>query len=163
MGLDVRVLVNLRRIERELTDEELEDEEIVVLNNPYLKERGGNVPEGNYFYERHPSFRAGSYSGYGAWRRSLSHLMLNVAPETIWDKPEDFKGKPFVELINFSDCEGYLGTDVCAKLAKDFEDHRGKVPAKTGNWEEDYFAEKYETWAKSLKLVAENNGVLDFC
>lgn len=65
-----------------------------------------------------------SYSGYNRWREWLSRAALGVTPEEVWDDPEQFAGRPFCELINFSDCEGVIGTQTSAKLAKDFKDHR---------------------------------------
>ena len=48
-------------------------------------------------------FRAGSYSGYNEWRAILCRMAHGVDPAELWDNPEKYKGKPFFELINFSD------------------------------------------------------------
>ncbi len=56
-------------------------------------------------------FRAGSYSGHGAFRDALSETALGVDPPTVWGNPDAYKDEPFFELINFSDCEGSIGPE----------------------------------------------------
>jgi hypothetical protein len=46
-----------------------------------------------------------------------------VEPQTVWDNPDAFQGKPFVELINFADNEGAIGPETSRKLAQDFDAH----------------------------------------
>jgi len=58
------------------------------------------------------TFNAGSYDAYNRWRKDLYALAS--------DQREDWSG-PFYELINFSDCEGTIGTTACVKLRKDFD------------------------------------------
>jgi len=96
-------------------------------------------------------FRAGSYSGYGDWRRALARLVGRSA-EDIWDNPTP---GPFVELINFSDCEGVIGAAVSAKLAKDFADHQDE--AGSAGW----FAGLYTLWRKAFEMAADG-GAVDF-
>lgn len=78
-------------------------------------------PEGFYKIsgKRH-GFRAGSYSGYNAWRRWLASV-VGTTDKAVWD---GHVPPAFGELIHFSDCEGTLKSEVCAKLAKDFDDWR---------------------------------------
>ena len=62
-----------------------------------------------------------SYSAYNAWRRHLSLLSLAVEPETVWEHPRRFRGKPFAELIDFPDASGtVIGPKTSAKLYADF-------------------------------------------
>lgn len=113
------------------------------------------------------SFGAGSYSGYNRWREQLSKAILDVDPEIIWNNEEKWVGKPFVELIFFSDCEGLIGPKVSTKLAKDFEDYKEKAmkfaacgPGATfqdGAW----FIEKYIQWSKAFSM-ASDNGYVNF-
>jgi hypothetical protein len=66
-------------------------------------------------------FRAGSYSGYSDWRKTLCLLALGVLPEEVWEHPRRFRGKPFVELIDFPDGVGpVIGPKTSAKLHSDF-------------------------------------------
>jgi hypothetical protein len=58
-----------------------------------------------------------SCGSYGVWRNELAQLIGHVDQQSAWTHPVD---GPFVELINFSDCEGIIGTKVSKKLAMDF-------------------------------------------
>lgn len=111
-------------------------------------------------YER--SFKAGSYSGYNRWREKLSLLALGVMPEEVWDQPELYRGKPFVELIHFSDCEGVIGPKTSAKLAKDFVEFKERAEEDEGLKEYSSFMpySHYDEWAEAFKLAAETHGVV---
>ena len=58
---------------------------------------------------------------------SLPRWRVLAAPK-VRTNPEK-EGLPFVELINFSDCEGVIGPEVAAKLAKDFADYEFSASA----------------------------------
>lgn len=64
--------------------------------------------------------RAGSYSGYSRWREHLSIMFLGTAPRPVWKQPEHYRGQPFYELINFSDCEGHFAGPAVVALAEAF-------------------------------------------
>lgn len=99
-------------------------------------------------------FRAGSYSGYNRWREWLAELAGHGSPQNVWNNP---KPGPFVELINFSDCEGTIGPVVSAKLAKDFAewDDRAKAADKADGY--DYG--KYREWRKAFEMAADGGAV----
>lgn len=103
------------------------------------------------------AFRAGSYSGYGAWRETLAEMALGLGPRTIWNNRDGFAGCAFYELIDFSDCEGVIGTDACRKLAADFD----RFQAKADQHEDSYFRQKYADWSKAFHLAADG-GYVDF-
>ncbi len=67
-----------------------------------------------YSYVNKFSFRAGSYSYYGAFRNWLEELVLE--PGELYTQP----GDPFYELVIFSDCEGVIGPTISQKLHRDF-------------------------------------------
>lgn len=117
--------------------------------------------------DRH-GFRAGSYGGYNQWRDELAKLAGYPAKpvdryntgnvqqrhdQGAWDADSG----PFWELINFSDCEGVIGSEVSAKLAKDFAEHQGAADAH----EDEYFRERYKEWRKAFEM-ASDNGAVDF-
>lgn len=168
MGLDITAYGNVALLETmESTDDYDEkywnsDED---SNTDYVwatKDRGQHdniVEHGVYRYEQEFDFRAGSYSGYNEWRNHLSRLMLKVDAETVWHNSESYKGKPFYELINFSDCEGIIGPETSKKLAADFAAHQpiaNDEPAFDG-----WFTEKYNNWRQAFEL-ASNNGYVKF-
>lgn len=61
--------------------------------------------------------------------------------------------KPFLELIFFSDCEGYIGTEYSQKLAEDFEYYAEK--AKLLKDENEFFYNQYEMFRENIKLAAD--------
>jgi len=118
---------------------------------------------------RSHSFRAGSYSGYGWWRDQLAHFAHGVPAEEIWHNPRRYRGGAFVELIDFSDCEGHFGALVSAKLCADFVEHTRKARpfSLTLNTTEEpnvdaYWLEVYRDFARAFKLAADG-GALKFC
>jgi hypothetical protein len=79
-------------------------------------------------------FRAGSYAGYGNWRRELAVLALGVEPQEIWEHPRRFRGKPFVELIDFPDTVGpCIGPKSSKKLHSEFVAFARKARAYYAN------------------------------
>lgn len=101
-------------------------------------------------------FRAGSYSGYNAWRETLCERENGVSPAEVWKEPVVWKDAAFFELINFSDCEGTIGPLACARLAQDFKEARYRIPSG-----DEWFDRLYETWAEAFELAA-NTGLVDF-
>lgn len=114
---------------------------------------------GVYQWEDSFGFRAGSYSGYNRWRNQLSLAMLGVSAETVWSNEEHYKHQPFYHLINFSDCEGVIGTDLCKRLAKDFADYQSKADQVED--EDGWFRLKYADWRKAFEM-ASDSGYLKF-
>ena len=108
-------------------------------------------------------FKAGSYSSYNAWRNKLCQRAHAIDAEYLWDNSEAYQGKPFYELIDFSDCEGYIGHIVCKKLAEDFEEHYEKAKEFFNNSNEltDYHIGKYESFMKAFQLASED-GIVEF-
>lgn len=104
-------------------------------------------------------FRAGSYSGYNEWRRWLATLGGHESVDACWS------GKitegPFLELINFSDCEGVIGPVVSAKLAKDFEALQDKADTYAEDEEGNYFVQLYAKWRAAFEMAADG-GCVDF-
>jgi hypothetical protein len=144
-----------------------------LYKNDEFPGRAGEIDdEGIYRATEEFGFRAGSYSGYNEWRDQLAalvghpsekhvvaaseHLMLGDRwshAASVWNNPAP---GPFMELINFSDCEGTIGTTVSAKLAKDFADWQEKADAHEDEW----FREKYADWRKAFEMAADNGCVV---
>jgi len=127
------------------------------FNDHYPRHAMG-LPENTAFEaEDEMGFRAGSYGGYNEWRNDLAILAGHESAKEAWNSGA--KGRPFFELIHFSDCEGVMNSLVCAKLAKDFADNQAKVDAMTdcddGNW----FKEKYAEWRRAFEMAADNGAV----
>jgi hypothetical protein len=192
MGLDIGVMTNLEYIEPQPDhwpegDDHLDPQgrDITHLTAAGFPIQMGDLKEGYYFYTDRSHFRAGSYSGYNAWRDLLAQLVYGVSAETIWNDSEGYAGKPFYELINFSDCEGVIGTVVCTRLYGDFVAHYEKAkdryeharqeremkieemkknyPMIVGMSHEHYFLDTYEEFMNAFETAARDNGALQFC
>jgi hypothetical protein len=101
-------------------------------------------------------FCAGSYSGYNFWRDHLAKFAGHGSAESVWHN--SLTG-PFCELINFSDCEGFIGPVTSAKLAKDFRDNLAR--AEADEHDDGYWVSKYRDWLKAFEEAA-GGGVVDF-
>jgi hypothetical protein len=119
-----------------------------------FQERGADIAPGVYSAADKGGFRAGSYGGYGEFRRELASL-AGYSPEDIWAGKVGMD-KPFAEMVNFTDCDGFIGTEVSKKLADDFAEHQAKADAIG-----DYFAEKYTAWRNAFEQ-ARHGGFVDF-
>lgn len=106
------------------------------------------------------SFRAGSYSGYGSWREQLCLAALGVNPNRVWENPSAYAGRPFVELIDFTDCDGEIGGVTAAKLARDFEEQRDLVLVFRISDVDGWFEQKYDDWAAAFALAADDGLVV---
>lgn len=114
------------------------------------------------------SFRAGPYSYYNRFRETLSMSMHGVMPVQIWNAVNDdeFDNTAFIEMIDFSDCEGCIGAEVSNKLYHDFANNRHlfKEYIDGQGWEEekivDYF-EVYEDFMKAFE-IARREGIVIF-
>lgn len=168
MGLDIKYFERL-----ELVDHQQDDDDSLVrlLNESCFAAQGAglqpaSVPIYNrmVWYGRHQSagatgwFRAGSYGGYNEWRKWLCSLALGVDVDEVWKNPAAYAGKPFVELINFSDCEGTIGPVVSAKLAKDF----AEFSARAAGANADGYGSLYRDFAKAFETAAKG-GAVKFC
>jgi len=101
-------------------------------------------------------FRAGSYGGYNQWRDQLARLAGWSGATAAWDDPKSVSG-PFGRLINFSDCEGYIGPAPAAKLAADFAEYQHAADRHPDEW----FREQYSRWRKAFEMAADG-GLVDF-
>lgn len=165
MGLDISVYSKITRI----PDESQEDGIFDVSQEDYFGTRQ-DVEPGPYSISensvRH-SFRAGSYSGYNGWREDLSLSIHGVMPQVIWDNPDQYTGKDFFEIINFSDCEGCFGPKISSKLYEDFVRNRDKFISimeekYTGSYPViDYRTEVYNNFMKGFE-ISKDSGILIF-
>lgn len=158
MGLDISAFTKLSEYKNAPEEYDYEYATDICDNSAFP---GVTKPfEGGKIYqseEKRFVFSAGSYSGYNSWRRQLCKLALGCEPDEVWNNLEKYRGKPFFELINFSDCEGTIGSEVAKKLAKDFADLQPKVD----ELEEGYFKELFADWKKAFEMASEA-GIVDF-
>lgn len=172
MGLDVIAYRQLTEAKgNEAFDEtgELRDGWFQVnVNSDFPQRADALMDQHAYKYAESHHFRAGSYSGYNFWRDKLAEMAGYPQSSyeqygkewpsyaaTVWQNP---KPGPFMELINFSDCEGIIGPDTSAKIAKDFAEFQSKADAHT----DDHFRRLYAEWRKAFEMAADG-GAVEFC
>ena len=165
MGLDITAYEKLERIHAPTNYWcEEHEEEVQLYNLSEFHEQAAPSLEGDHAddYVRYGcfksvelkfGFRAGSYTGYNEWRERLCRVALNMSTRQLWDHPKE---GPFVELLHFPDNEGVIETSVCAKLSKDFVDHRERISKLA---EDTWFMEKYDCWARAFKLASVSGAV----
>ena len=164
MGLAITAYRKLTKID----DPVLEDGEPIDWENEWLAHpdtiemaeyhwpgRAAGIERGAvYRFAEKVEFRAGSYGGFAGWRRILAQAAGYESLEAVWTNHPD---GPFVELLDFSDCEGVIGPIVAAKLAHDFSEHEEKITADADR----YFVKKYKLWRKAFEMAADG-GAVDF-
>lgn len=137
-------------------------------------DRLDGLQQGCYLSDEKPVFfEAGSYSGYGQWRELLSLTVLGVAPEIVWDNPNDFKEKPFVELIHMADNEGGIGPVTSKKLSADFDAFKDEIESRVreaierhgyADWNSERgiksWMKKYSDWHEAFVLASDDGFVI---
>lgn len=103
-------------------------------------------------------FRAGSYSGYNQWREQLCIAVNHITPRGVWENRDssEVQSMPFYPLIDFSDCEGVIGSIAAQRLAGDFAKYQVRAERIGG-----YFLEKYNEWRRACDLAADA-GFIEF-
>lgn len=178
MGLDITAYRGLTKIEVELEDGEPVDDEIYETHaRAYVSEFRGQQDElvhgAFYAYEEDLWFRAGSYSGYNAWRETLARfagydatdfndemrgIVRKLHSAACWEGATG----AFSELIDFSDAEGVIGPVTSAKLAKDFAEHEERARSFDAGPDDDgFFFRKYLEWKLAFEMAA-GDGMVQF-
>jgi hypothetical protein len=147
MGLDITVYKNLKSCS--------ELEASFWLRTADFPENCTAFPEGFYDADSVDHFRAGPYSYYNRLREAIAAL-VKTTPDIVWSQPEKYRGSPFFEFINFSDCEGAIDYVVAEKLARDFAEFQEKAQKELS--EMDYT--KYRNFQDAFFLAAVSKGVV---
>jgi len=107
-------------------------------------------------------FRAGSYEGYNQFRNYLCKTINSISDSELWElvdnKDESVKKLPFYYLINFSDCEGYIGTSYCEILYKDFLENKDVFIKNTDH---ERIINTYNNFLQAFE-IGKQNGVVNF-
>jgi len=168
MGLDITAAsrIDFRRvyIETEVYPPPSGDPAFPCIHlwpNPHFPTQSEGLPAGYFRVNGEVlSFRAGSYSGYNWWRSTLARL-VGITPNDAWSDPKI--KVPFLELINFSDCEGVIGPRTSAKLAGDFAEWEERAAAfaeSMSDDESDYWLSSYRDWQQAFQLASDGGAVV---
>ena len=167
MGLDIRA-VKLGKFHVDPRMSEVEDL-IHVFESDDFPGRLGGVEVGYYDHLESEWFYGRAYGAYNRWRNLLAQLagypVLQLAERTGADVGAwNAQGGPFWELINFSDCEGFIGGTVAEKIAKDF----AKYEAMVSDFEQQDvsdrigFADGYRKIKAAFDFAVAHSGVVKF-
>ncbi|MCG7985085.1 MAG: hypothetical protein JAY90_20335 [Candidatus Thiodiazotropha lotti] len=162
MGLDITAYSNLELAAGDVDPNDTEDSVVSFYVNPDFPRRAGDIVDDQaYQFKNEEDFYAGSYGGYNQWRETLAEIAgypkgqtengVESYAATVWRDP---KPGPFMELINFSDCEGVIGTEISTKLAKDFAEYQDKADDQ-----DEFFKKKYALWRSAFEMASKNGAV----
>ena len=176
MGLDITWYRGLTESPDEPREEdgEIKDYDNAVQFYIHDKPESWTAYAGNlrgdiaYRFEESDGFRAGSYGGFSRFRDILAGIggFKDMPIEKVSFATEryvgDVTGLPFYEMVCFTDCEGTLGADVCANLAKDFEAMRPKFIDAIQVFDgatRDYYEGRYNDWTNAFKQASDRGAV----
>lgn len=164
MGLDIKVYSELKKNEYLSAMSEEEKEELDVdclIMFPFLTEIDEAFPgraeplkyNGDvYGCENYEWINISSYSTYGWFRRALE----------VFSENRDC----FNELIDFSDCEGVIGSIVSKKLYEDFssnaESFKKWVHRKFDAYDSEWLLRMYRKFESAFE-IAKDGGAVEFC
>jgi hypothetical protein len=132
------------------------DTYVVARHHPEFPGRADPIiDKGVYAYEDSVGWKAGSYGSYSRFRSELAGL-VGYTPEDIWNGRVGMD-RPFSLLVNFSDCEGIIGTTAAIKLLAEFREHEAHARPRL----QPYDMQSYEEWIAAFALAADN-GFVDF-
>lgn len=156
MGLDISYYAKASFV-REGDGEDCDYQtEITAYPNPDFPAQADGLVKGIYKVEGGDSFRAGAYSAYNRFREQLAQ-MVGYSPQQAWDG--SISDKPFLELVNFSDCEGMIGPVTSAKLAADFAAHQATADVNENWMHVATFAEMYRRFRLAFETAAQGGFV----
>ena len=169
MGLDITAYSRMTKVEVELDEEGDPVNQDIYYTHARVYAAGfrgqhDDLEDGAFYaYEDEFGFRAGSYSGYSAWRGQLAKFAgypklraTDGHTAACWEGAEG----PFAELIDFSDCEGSIGPATSAKLARDFAEHEERARTfDAGPDDEGWFFRKYQEWKQAFEFAADGGMV----
>lgn len=176
MGLDVSAYARIKKLDVLFDDDgdvidptsrEPVEYDFKSYHNPDFPGRADDIAaRGVYLAEDVVGLSVG-YGGYNAWREELAKVAgypkgsfkqygRNQESHCV----ECWKGAqgPFAELINFSDCEGTIGTAVSAKLARDFAEFESKAKAHESDMGERFYT-LYDEFRAAFEMAADAGAV----
>jgi len=152
MGLNIAGYSNIRNIEKFDVNG---DWRTCLFSDGYEQ---SNMPETegyikfDYDESKDISF---SYSTYDSFRNSLSLKSNGMTEEELWNSNN--KNLKFYYIINFSDCEGYIGTSYCKILYDEFTKYEEDIIPLFDNYYKGIYLN-----LKEIFRLGSNNGFVDF-
>lgn len=173
MGLDITAYKNIKlNLDQNFdweSDDRYRDYFKAYVNPDFPKQGSGIINEGIYIFDDITGMRAGSYSSYNDWREELAEFgnYVPVVYEVVKGIPEtqnlsyqqgavNAESGVFHELLNFSDCDGIINSEVSKKLYNDFVNNDSAAKL----FSDDYFYAKYCEWKKCFEFASHNGAVV---
>jgi hypothetical protein len=174
MGLDIRAISKIElepsdevkaireRLFTSVGDEILELEPTIRSHAEYSMHTQDMV-DGVYFDTRESqecdmSF---SYGGYNDFRNRICFALNGVDAKEVWANPEVYENSLAYKVINFSDCEGIIGTTVSKEIYEQLVLGRDKyVEYVKSNPFMHYGIEHYDRFTRVFELGADEGIVL---
>ena len=172
MGLDISAYSGIKKLDATINDdgEAFDNKSGEALEwdgmwftpwvNPDFPGRADDIESGAVYSCEDSTGHGIGYGGHYWWRDVLAKIAgYPLTEQTQYGRTErcHFAGAiasdagPFFELINFSDCDGTLGTAVCKKLAGDFAEFDEKAKLEGGD-----FYENYQHWREACDMASDN-------
>lgn len=115
MGLDISFYASVKVDPNPPADT---DEQRIVSNNDSFAARAAPFKEGDHFTTDGTTARYSSaYSSYSRVRDILCRKILGMPAEDLWKDKVKRDEPGFAEMVNFTDCDGFMGPEACARVS----------------------------------------------
>ena len=175
MGLDVLAVARAYRVEDPTLSQM--DDLIRIRHGEFPMQAGDLVDDGYYDCVSCDDFLSMGYGRYGYLRELIAEVAgyeKQDIPEPHYSHPNyhdlsyyyrnphiatiyinEIEEGPFIEMINFSDCEGVICSEVSKKLYKDFDNYLKIAEEKL----DEYYLQKYKDLMGAFKYASDDGFV----
>lgn len=115
MGLDISFCASVKVDPNPPVDH---DALRVVQNHDSFVARAAPFKDGDHFTTDGAKARYSSaYSSYNRIRDILCRKILGISAEELWADKAKRDEPGFAEMVNFTDCDGFIGPEPCARIS----------------------------------------------
>lgn len=150
MGLDITAYKNIKVIEDCEPEYYFRNTGFPQSNMSDLEDKEIQID-----FDEEFDFRAGAYSSYNRFRNELCICANGIKDRELWASEDE--SLKFYWLINFSDCDGYIGTSYCKILHNEFCKYEEDIKSKLN----EQYHSIYNDFKKAFEL-ASDNGLVSF-
>lgn len=105
------------------------------------------------------SFSAGSYSTHNQFKNEICKMILGISLEEFLTDIPKYKGKPFFEFLDMSDCNGSIGPNAAKECLTDFVNHKDKFCIEREDGDK-WMNDAYNEWIGIFTLAAQDGIVM---
>ena len=108
-----------------------------------------------------------SYGSYNRFRNELSMAALNKKAEEAWEEVRNLEdGEPYpsaiYHIINFSDCEGYIGPSSVKELNQYLLNNHDRIRKYFVDRDDNWNLSNFDILVKCVRDTSKVNGYLEF-